>query len=96
MKKERDANVMLKTILNKMLEKYNIDVDHVKKYPEIAGVPWYQYYTLTTKEAEEWKRWSLEYLKTTRIPKRMHEIEFAWLNLMWGLKTQDDDNKTTE
>lgn len=91
MKKERNFQIILRKILDKMLEKHNVDLDYILKHTEIEGKPWYQYYTLTQKEFEEWKIWVMDYLKTTSLPKRSHESEFGWLNLMWGLKIQDDE-----
>ena len=96
MKKERNDDFITRTILNKMLEKHGIDVEYVLKHKEIEGLPWYNYYTFTQKEFEEWKIWVMKYLKTTYISKYRHEQGFEMLNLMWGLKIKEDDDTTRE
>jgi hypothetical protein len=92
MKKERNNDIILTTILNKMLEKHDVDVSFVMKNQEIEGQLWYNYYTMTSKEFNEWKKWVMNYFKTTYIPKFNREREFDSINLMWGLKIREDDN----
>jgi hypothetical protein len=94
MKKEKDNEVIVKTILNKMLEKYGVDVDYVMEHQKIDGKNWFQYYTMTTTEYNAWKEWTMEYLKSTHIRKELREKEFMWFNLMWGLKIKEDDDTT--
>jgi len=94
MKKERNNDVILTTILNKMLEKYGVDVKYVLKNQEVNGELWYQYYTMTQKEFEKWREWTMNYFKTTYISKANREREFDSINLMWGLKIKEDDDTT--
>ena len=91
MKKEKDNTKIIETILNKMLEKYGIDLEYIKAHQEIDGREWFQHYTMTQEEYETWKAWALEYLKSTHIRKERREKEFEWLNLIWGLKIHEDD-----
>lgn len=96
MKKERNDEVIIRTILNKMLEPHGIDLDYIMSLPQdehgrqmIEGAEWFRYYTMTQEQHDEWKKWTLEYLKTTFIPKNRHAREFVWFDLMYGLKIQD-------
>jgi hypothetical protein len=88
MKKERDNNVIIKTILNKMLEKYNIDYEYILEHQEIEGTPWFNYYTLTREEYDVWKEWAISYLRSVRMSLRMSRKMFDEINLMWGLRIE--------
>lgn len=90
MKKERDNNVIIRTILNKMLEKHGVDFDYIMKNQEIDGKNWFDYYTMTQEEDDAWREWSMNYLKSTYIRKERREPEFNWLRLMWGLRIKED------
>jgi len=94
MKKERNNKVILTTILNKMLEKYNVDIEYVKQNPEIEGDLWFQHYTMTQEEFNTWKIWVMNYFKSTYISRFNRKREFDSINLMWGLKIKDNDNTT--
>ena len=50
-----DSLETLTVLINKMLEKYNIDIDYVINNPNIENVPWYQYYTFTKEEHDQWE-----------------------------------------
>ena len=76
-------------LINKMLEKYNITIDHVIDNPEIEGVPWYQYYTFTEEEHKQWKDFFIEYVTKEckpKITKQGAEERFLWFDMVWGLK----------
>ena len=76
-------------ILNKQLEKYGLTVDS----PEIQE-DWYDKYTQTEAEYEEWKRSSIEDIrKTMRWNKKLSEGEFAMLDLMYGLKVEEKNGE---
>lgn len=91
MRKEEKTKKLAKKILDKMLEKYNIDTDYVGQNQEIDGVKWFEYYTFTTEEFEQWKDWAIkEIRKTMRWSKKRSESEFGYLNLMFGLKIEDN------
>ena len=54
---------------------------------------WYQDWTMTVEQSEEWKKWGTSYLrKNLRVPKYMAEREMLWVNLQWGLKYSDPEN----
>ena len=55
----------------------------------IIEVPWYVFYTMTPEQFDGWKKWTLNYLKTTYLSKSRYEKEFAMFNLMWGLKIRE-------
>lgn len=79
-------------LINKMLEKHKVDVEHVKTNPVIEGVSWFQHYTFTTEEHAAFKDFFIKYLMTECKPKetkKTAEKKFVWFDLMWGLKIQD-------
>ena len=76
-----------KDAVNKMLEPHGVDFDYVLKNQKITGIEWFQYYTWTKSDREEYQKWFVaEMRKRLRIPKYRAEKEFASFNLMWGLK----------
>lgn len=84
----------LKALLNKMLEKYNITVEHVVDNPEIDGIPWYQYYTNTTQEDLDWREWCYQFAKknvigASKLTKSAFEGLMALFYLDYSLKIQD-------
>lgn len=77
-------------------------IDLINEMFKIAGHPvtyddikdrkdnWFQEWTMTVAQNDEWKRWSVEYLrKTLKMPKLQAVKEMEWINLMWGLKYSD-------
>lgn len=54
---------------------------------------WYNQYTMTVAQNEEWKNWGIDYLrKNLKVNKALAEKEMDWSSLMWGLKTADPEN----
>jgi hypothetical protein len=48
---------------------------------------------MTVQQAEEWKKWGIEYLrKNLKLNKALAEREMLWINLQWGLKYSDWEN----
>jgi len=53
---------------------------------------WYQEWTMTMQQYEDWKIWGKKYLmKNLRLRATMAERDMAWVGLMWGLKCRDYD-----
>lgn len=72
-------------IINKMFEIAGHDVSHddVKDRED----PWFQEWTMTVEQNEEWKKWGKKYLmKELRMYAKMAEREMSMISLMWGLK----------
>lgn len=85
------SDELLRTILNKQLEKYNITIDDVKDNQYIDGKVWYEHYTLTMEETEKFKEWCINLLRKGVRPKLSEKTirkEFAMLDLMYGLKIE--------
>ena len=75
-------------IINKMFEIAGHDVSHddVKDRED----PWFQEWTMTVEQNEEWKKWGKKYLmKELRMYAKMAEKEMSMISLMWGLKFSD-------
>jgi hypothetical protein len=65
---------------------------HEITYDDIKGRQdnWFQEWTMTVTQSEQWKKWGVEYLrKKFRISKAAAEHQMAWVNLQWGLKYND-------
>lgn len=84
-----------KALLNKMLEKHNVTVEHVIANHEIEGIPWYQYYTMTTQEDLDWREWCYQYAKENvvgqaKLKKDVFEKWMAMFYLCYSLKIKDE------
>lgn len=83
----------IKILINKMLEKHNVDSNYVIAHPIIGGLDWFAYFTFTTKEAEEFRLWFMAFITTECSPKlnkKIAEKEYDGFNSMWGLKIQEN------
>jgi hypothetical protein len=60
---------------------------HNVTYDDILGVEkWYQKYTMTVEQGEEFKKWGKKYLmKNLQMRAAAAEKEMMWFNVMWGL-----------
>jgi len=77
--------LVVETVLNKMFEIAGHDI----RYNDILGRTdkWYQQYTMSTAQNEEWKQWGIEYVaKQLRISKGLAKKEVDMIDFMWGLK----------
>lgn len=86
---------LVKILVDKMLEKYNVNTDYVIANPTIDGISWFQYYTWTSEEQSTYKEWFIKFLKNNvkpKLNKERIEREFFWFDLMWGLKIANDEN----
>jgi hypothetical protein len=77
-------------LINKMFEIAGHDVT----YDDILGKEnWFQEWTMTVEQSEEWREWGRKYLmKEFRMRKAMAEKEMLWINLRWGLTYSDPEN----
>jgi hypothetical protein len=80
-----------KILINKMLEKHGVTFDEIVQYPngEINGVDWYEYYTMTQQEYDDWREWSKNFIKQNVTPKLSNERirqELAWFDLAYSIK----------
>ena len=81
----------VKEWINKQLQKHGVDFEYVLKNQQIEGKLWCTHYTCTQEEADELKKWALaEMKKRFKWSKRMGESQYAWLNLMWGLRNASE------
>jgi hypothetical protein len=66
---------------------------HDVTYDDIVGVDkWFQNYTMTVQQAEEFTKWGEKYLmKELKMRAAYAEKEMRWFNVMWGLKYSDWD-----
>jgi hypothetical protein len=64
---------------------------HNVTYEDIAGVDkWFQKYTMTVEQAEEFTKWGKQYLmKELKMRAAYAEKEMRWFNVMWGLTYSD-------
>ena len=66
---------------------------HNVTYDDIVGVDkWYQKYTMTVEQGEEFKKWGKQYLmRELKMRAAYAEQEMRWFNVMWGLRYSDWD-----
>jgi hypothetical protein len=60
---------------------------HDVTYDDILGVEnWFQKYTMTVEQGDEFKKWGKKYLmKELRETAKSAEREMQWFSLQWGL-----------
>lgn len=81
---------LLKRLVNKMLEKHNVNYEYVLENPKIEGKDWFSYFTVTKEEAQEFKKFAIaEIKKAKRCGKHYAENYFNWFNFYCGLKIVD-------
>ena len=70
-------------LINKMFEIAGYDVT----YDDIVGVDkWFEKYSMTVEQDEEFKAWGKKYLmKNLQMRAAIAEKEMRWFSLMWGL-----------
>ena len=72
-------------LINKMFEiaGHDVSYDDVKDREDA----WFQEWTMTVEQNDEWKKWGKKYLmKELRMYSKMAEREMSMISLMWGLK----------
>ena len=85
--REEKKEKAIKDLINKMFE----IAGHSVTYDDILGVEnWFQKYTMTLAQSEEFKKWGKKYLmKELRMYAKSAEREMMWFNLQWGLTYSD-------
>ena len=83
--REQKREQALIDIINQMF----IIAGHQVTYEDIKDRKdaWYSEWTMTVQQAEEWKKWGVDYLrKNLKVNKALAEKEMMWVSLQWGLK----------
>jgi hypothetical protein len=81
--KRQDIVVM---IINKELDKYGLTMADV-----LDSKDWFTKYTMTNDEWVKWKEYSINLMRDKlRMSKKIAEKEFIWLDLMWGLRHEEE------
>lgn len=85
-KEEKNKQAVI-DLINQMF----VIAGHDVTYDDILGKEnWFQQWTMTVEQAEEWKQWGKQYLmKNLRMSAKRAESEMMWCNLQWGLKYKD-------
>jgi len=82
--------IVIRKLVNRMLEPYGKDYDYVMACPEIEGELWCTYYTWTDEESNKFEEWAIDTLrKDMKWSKEKAEKEYGWFNLMYGLKIKE-------
>jgi hypothetical protein len=82
----KQSNDLTKTLIDQMF----IIAGHDLRYDDVIGRKdnWFQQYTMTETQRDEWKEWGISYIrKKKRWSKKLAEREMAFLDLYCGLKT---------
>jgi hypothetical protein len=83
--KKEKSEILLVNLINKMFEiaGHNVTYNDIKDRKD----DWYQDWTMTYEEGEQWKQWGiLEIKKKLKLNQHLAEREMGMINLMWGLK----------
>ena len=86
--KDEKAQKAVETLIDKMFEIAGHDVtsNDVKGRTDA----WYQQWTMTIEQNDQWKAWGIEYLrKNLKLTKKAADTEMNWISLMWGLTFSD-------
>lgn len=86
--KDEKVQKAVEALLDKMFDIAGHDVTYrdVKDRTDA----WYQQWTMTVEQNEQWKEWGIDYLrKNLKLTKKTAEVEMGWVSLMWGLKFSD-------
>ena len=76
-----------KNLIDKMFEL----AGHPLRYEDVVDRQdnWFQQYTMTQDQNDEWRKWGVEYLrKKKRWTKKMAEREMVMIDLYCGLKIE--------
>lgn len=88
-------NTIVRALIDRMFEVAGHDV----KYVDLIGRTdeWYQQYTMTREQCDEWMKWGTHYIRTKkRCTKAMAEQQMAWFNVGYGLKIQESGDSVTK
>jgi hypothetical protein len=97
MKREDKNKLILKELIDKMFEMAGHDL----KFEDVEGRKdnWFQQYTMTEAQNEEWRDWGIKLImKKRRYNKYLADREMRMLDLYCGLKISDskyDREETT-
>ena len=97
MNKQEKIHQLNVDLINLMMEKYSITYNDIisnldeNKQWLIDGKNWFQYYTFTQAEADEFRKKAVDLIKKSlRCAKSEAEREFSWWFLDIGLAISDD------
>ena len=91
--KANKENQLLKELIDKMFE----IAGHPLKFEDVEGRTdnWFQQYTMTEAQNEEWRDWGIKLImKKRRYNKFLADREIRWLDLYCGLKISDSKYDT--
>mgnify|MGYP003473471795 FL=1 len=78
---------LFEILINKSLEPYNVNIEYVRGNPEIDGLPWCQFYTMSKDEYEAFSKWAVEkILKIRKCGKERARAIYGMYDLAFGLK----------
>ena len=82
--REEKTDKAIVDLINQMF----IIAGHDVTYDDVLGVEnWFQKYTMTVEQGDEFKKWGKKYLmKNLNSYAKQAEREMQWFSLQWGLK----------
>lgn len=93
--KRSETTKIAEALIDKMFEIAGHDV----KYKDVTGRAdnWYQQWTMTPKQQEEWMKWGADYMhKELRIPKYLAERKMDMFNFNYGLMLDKEQKEKTK
>jgi hypothetical protein len=86
--REQKKEKALEDLINQMfiIAGHDVTFEDVKNRQD----NWFQHYTMTIDQNEEWQAWGKKYLQTNlRTPAKLAEKEMQWFSLQYGLSFSD-------
>ena len=74
-------------LINKMVEKHNVNYEYLIDNPLIDGQDWFSYFTWTQKEQEDYTEWAVNFLhKKKKWSKDFARKQMTWFMVAFGLR----------
>jgi len=92
MRRNHKESQIAKDLIDKMFE----IAGHSVRFKDVEGRQdnWYQQWTMTAKQQEEWMKWGASYIaKELRMPKYLAERKMDMFNFNYGLMLEAEDLK---
>lgn len=86
--KEQKKEKSLEDLINQMfiIAGHDVTFEDIKTRQD----NWFQQYTMTIAQNEEWQAWGKKYLQTNlRTPAKLAEKQMQWFSLQYGLSFSD-------
>lgn len=83
--------MIIKTLVDKMLEPYGVDYKYIVDNPMIEDKLWCQHYTMTNNQLDVFQAWAIPVImKHEKCNKEIAKKKFGFFNMQYGLRIDDN------